>query len=381
MEYLYAFIVRNFVLLCVSVVLGVTLLRRNKSNSRVRLWLFLIIGFALLIGVLESVEEVMQEVVKSVWGTTVIASILYVIRPLCIVLFIFLSGQEFKGKWIPLLIVPMAINLIVCLLPFFGPTAHLTFYFTVYEGLVGWRAGEVALFRYTPHIVSAYYLVLLLIRTFSLVKKKHFFDATSLVVCSAVVCLATIIETFFNDNGDVYLLSSSIGIGAVFYHLFLYERASSRDALTGLFNRATYFDDMEKMGKDVTGVIQLDMNGLKYLNDTYGHLEGDKGLVSIAQTIKQHETPNMYSYRVGGDEFIVLVVGDSEADMRRFIDSFKEDLSKTRYYCSIGYSVRKDYSVTIDTLLKESETFMYKDKAEFYRKSNIERRKSGYIEE
>lgn len=380
MDYLYAFIVRNFVLLCVAVVLSVTLLRKRKSNSQVRLWLFLILGTALSIAIMETFEQVTAQVFKSVLATTIIASILYVLRPLCIILFIFLSKQEFKGAWIPLLVVPTVINIIVCLFPFFEPTAHLTFYFTGGEK-VDWNPGTVALFRYMPHIVSAFYLILLLIRTFSLVKKRHFFDATSLVVCAVVVCLATIIETFFNEEGDVFLLSSSIGISAVFYHLFLYERASSRDALTGLFDRATYFDDTAKMSKDITGIIQLDMNGLKYLNDNYGHLEGDKGLITIAKTIKLFETPNMYSYRIGGDEFIVLVVGDGEASIRRFIDSFREELGKTHYYCSIGYSIRKDYSITIDKLLKESEALMYKDKSEFYKKSNIERRKVGYIEE
>ncbi|MCR5092073.1 MAG: GGDEF domain-containing protein [Bacilli bacterium] len=380
MDYLYSFIVRNFVLLCVSVVLGVTLIRHRKSNNRVRLWLFLIIGLALTISIGETIKDVVQIGSKNILGTTILASLLYVMRPFCIILFIFLSGQEFKGAWIPLLVVPMVLNIISSLFPFFEPTAHFSFYYTGGE-TVKWNGGDYFIFRYMPHLVSAFYLILLLIRTFSLVKKRHFLDATSLLVCAVVVCLATIIETFFNDNGDVYLLSSSIGISAAFYHLFLYERASSSDALTGLFDRATYFDDMAKMSKDITGIIQLDMNGLKYLNDNYGHLEGDKGLITVANAIKLFETPNMYSYRVGGDEFIVLVVRDGEASIRRFIDSFREELGKTHYYCSIGYSIRKDYSITIDKLLKESEALMYKDKSEFYKKSNIERRKVGYIEE
>jgi diguanylate cyclase (GGDEF)-like protein len=380
MDYLYSFIVRNFVLLCVSVVLGVTLIRHRKSNKSVRLWLLLIIGLALTIAVLDSVQLVALEVAKSAMAATVLASILYVLRPLCIVLFIFLSGQEFKGVWIPLLVVPMALNVIACLFPFFEPTAHFSFYYSGVDS-VYWNEGDILIFRYMPHLVSAFYLILLLIRTFSLVKKRHFLDATSLLVCALVVCLATIIETFFNEHGDVYLLSSSIGISAAFYHLFLYERASSSDALTGLFDRSTYFDDMGKMRKDITGIIQLDMNGLKYLNDTYGHLEGDNGLLTIAKAIKKFETSNMYSYRTGGDEFIILVVGDKEDAIKKFVASFNEELKATHYYCSVGYAARKDDGTSVEELLKESEKLMYKDKAEFYKKANIERRKVGYIEE
>lgn len=380
MDYLYSFIVRNFVLLCVSVVLGVTLIRHRKSNKSVRLWLFLIIGLALTISIVDTIKDVVQIGYKNSLGTTILASLLYVMRPLCIILFIFLSGQEFKGAWIPLLVVPTVLNIISCLFPFFEPTAHFSFYYTGGEA-VKWLGGDYFIFRYMPHLVSAFYLILLLIRTFSLVKKRHFLDATSLLVCAAVVCLATIIETFFNDNGDVYLLSSSIGISAAFYHLFLYERASSSDALTGLFDRSTYFDDMGKMRKDITGIIQLDMNGLKYLNDTYGHLEGDNGLLTIAKAIKKFETSNMYSYRTGGDEFIVLVVGDKEDAIKKFVASFNEELKATRYYCSVGYAARKDDGTPVEELLKESEKLMYQDKAEFYKKANIERRKVGYIEE
>ncbi len=365
MDYLYSFIVRNFVLLCVSVVLGVTLIRHRKSNKSVRLWLFLIIGLALTIAVLESVQLVALEVAKSAMAATVLAS---------------LSGQEFKGVWIPLLVVPMALNVIACLFPFFEPTAHFSFYYSGVDS-VYWNEGDILIFRYMPHLVSAFYLILLLIRTFSLVKKRHFLDAISLLVCAVVVCLATIIETFFNEHGDVYLLSSSIGISAAFYHLFLYEMASSSDALTGLFDRSTYFDDMGKMRKDITGIIQLDMNGLKYLNDTYGHLEGDNGLLTIAKAIKKYETSNMYSYRTGGDEFIILVVGDKEDAIKKFVASFNEELKATHYYCSVGYAARKDDGTSVEDLLKESERLMYNDKAEFYKKANIERRKVGYIEE
>jgi diguanylate cyclase (GGDEF)-like protein len=138
---------------------------------------------------------------------------------------------------------------------------------------------------------------------------------------------------------------------------------------------------MGKMRKDITGIIQLDMNGLKYLNDTYGHLEGDNGLLTIAKAIKKFETSNMYSYRTGGDEFIILVVGDKEDAIKKFVASFNEELKATHYYCSVGYAARKDDGTTVEELLKESERLMYKDKAEFYKKANIERRKVGYIEE
>ena len=50
------------------------------------------------------------------------------------------------------------------------------------------------------------------------------------------------------------------------------------------------------MKKDIIGLIQIDMNGLKYINDNFGHLEGDNGLIAIADTLKRCATRKMYVY-------------------------------------------------------------------------------------
>ncbi|MBO4541522.1 MAG: hypothetical protein J5736_06065, partial [Bacilli bacterium] len=84
--------------------------------------------------------------------------------------------------------------------------------------------------------------------------------------------------------------------------------------------------------------------------------------------------------RLGGDEFIVLAVGESEEKIMKFISSFKEELKGTKYYCSIGYACRNEKSDSVDKMFKLSEERMYVDKAEFYKTAEIERRKSVYIE-
>ena len=381
MNYFFNYLIDNFVLICIVIVLGFTLIKKFKTHRRTSIYLLIILSFTLLISILDAVQMYVEYEVKSIFATTFLAALLYVLRPITLLCFIFLSGQKFKGVWFYVLLVPLALNVIVNIFPFIEATKTWTFYYKYSEvdGKIGWVGGDIALFRFTPHIVSVFYLLFLLNNSFRLIKRKHFADAIGIVICASVVSIATIIETFFNDSGDINLLPSSIAVSTVFYYLFLYERSNKIDVLTGLFNRASYFDDFDKLARDITGIIQFDMNGLKYLNDNYGHLEGDKGLQRIAKAINNNSTRKMYAYRLGGDEFIVLAIGESEERIMKFISAFRKEVSETKYYCSIGYACKNKAADNVDKMFKLSEERMYLDKAEFYKTAKFERRKTDYI--
>ena len=383
MNYLYDFLINNYILLCIVFILGVVLIRKIKTHKRTSIYLLIILLITLLLPTFDTLQKFFEIETKSVLGATICAALMYVLRPACLLCFIFLSGQKFKGVWFYVLAAIFTVNVITSSFPFFEATKTLS-YFYRYNDIINrveWQSGSVPLFRYMPHIVSIIYLVFLLYKSLRSLQNKHFSDAISVLVCAAVVTTATIIETFFNDDGDIIILPTSIAACTVFYYLFLYERSNKIDVLTGLFNRATYFDDAKKLNKKISGVIQLDMNGLKYLNDTYGHLEGDNGLKRIANAIINNITRKMYAYRVGGDEFIVLAIEETKEKVMNFIAAFKEEMKDTKYYCSIGYAFRNEENDDVDRMFKLSEERMYADKAEFYKTSDIERRKSNYITE
>lgn len=381
MDDLLSYIVKNFIVLCVAIILITILIMKMKKHKTISIYLILILSLTVLITIFDYLQIYAATSLKNVMLTTALAATLYVLRPTLVLLFILLSGQKIKNIWFYLLLIPLGINIIVNILPFIPATGKLVYYYETssYDtsGGLHWNGGTAL--RFTPHIVSVIYLVYLVYRSISLLKIKHFLDAIGIISCVAVVSAAIIIETFFNPNGLIYLLPSSTAISAIFYYLFLYERDNKMDPLTGLFNRASYYEDVIKLNKEITGVIQLDMNGLKYLNDTYGHLEGDKGLIFVAQIISNHASSKMYSYRVGGDEFVVLVINDHEEDIVRFIRAFKEDIKDSGYYCSVGYAVKSEKANNYDELIKLAEENMYKDKAEFYKTATFERRKTTYI--
>lgn len=385
MDLIANYFIKNFVVICVAIVLIVTLSRKFKTNRHISLYLILIVSLTVLITIFDYIQYNLQESGGNVLLITFICGLLYVLRPLCLVLFILLSGQRIKNVFSYIILGLFIYNIVIVSLAFIPATRTLVFYFVVNteNGKVNWSGGDIDFFRYTPHIVSIFYLLFLVYRSVSLSRRKHFFDAISILCCAVIVSTAVLLETlpYFNPDNEVYVLPSSIAISAIFYYLFLYERNNKLDTLTLLFNRASYFDDVSRFNKEITGVIQLDMNGLKYLNDNYGHLEGDNGLRCIANTIGECLTWKMYAYRLGGDEFIVLAINESEENILKFVTSFKEKMKTTKYYCSVGYAIKNENLTSVAALFKASEEEMYKDKAEFYKTSKIERRKSHYIEE
>ena len=103
-----------------------------------------------------------------------------------------------------------------------------------------------------------------------------------------------------------------------------------RDALTGLFNRrgfekniAGYFDAGKNM-KTPLAVASIDMDGLKHINDTFGHSSGDEAIKAISCCIKAAVNKNEFAARMGGDEFEVVLVLDSPGRVGQFIRTLRK---------------------------------------------------------
>ena len=305
--------------------------------------------------------------------TTIFAFLGYVLRPICIYVFIIMSGVKLNKKYTIASFLPLIINFLIYLLAFIPAIKQYVFFF--YKNDIGTLSFGGGVLRFSSHVISLGYLFWLIYLSFAKLRSKHLSHALSNFICAIFIILAVVIETFFNANGDVFLLNTAIGVCAIEYYLFLYTEMAQIDSLTGLFNRETYYHDLNSMDKTITGIIQFDMNGLKYINDNYGHIEGDKALATIAKIITENANKGMYIYRLGGDEFIILAINNSEDDIRSTIWGFENDLKETTYYCSVGYSYRNAKETSVETLLKEAERKMYEAKNTFYKNSPFERRK------
>ncbi len=150
---------------------------------------------------------------------------------------------------------------------------------------------------------------------------------------------------------------------------------SYNDILTKLYNRNKYIKVVESYTdielKDV-GIAYLDLNGLKSINDNYGHEAGDNFIKKAAREIFNVFPKD--SYRIGGDEFVILTVGISKKDFDSKIAELKEIVEKKDISISFGVLWVEDCQ-SLEKTLKKVDKLMYEDKDKFYRENNLDRRK------
>ncbi len=156
------------------------------------------------------------------------------------------------------------------------------------------------------------------------------------------------------------------------------ERLAHYDSLTGLPNRALFFDRLNgavargRRESRKFALLFIDLDGFKAINDRYGHLAGDVLLVETARRLKDAIRDSDTAGRMGGDEFIVLLdnIARSE-DASTFADKIRVTLSEpitldsgdtVSIRASIGVSVYPDDGESGDAVLKAADAAMYERK-------------------
>ena len=94
---------------------------------------------------------------------------------------------------------------------------------------------------------------------------------------------------------------------SVLYFIYCSEMWNQLDALTGLLNQNSYLNRTAEMRRSGGVLVVFDVDDFKQVNDRYGHLQGDVCLAEIARCIKKAYAHCGYCYRIGGDEFCVLL--------------------------------------------------------------------------
>lgn len=129
-----------------------------------------------------------------------------------------------------------------------------------------------------------------------------------------------------------------------------FRRAASKDGLTGLFNRKSFDIRLNdalihlNSGGEPFSIVLFDVDNFKWVNDTFGHVAGDKVLKSVARALKDSFRKDDFIARYGGDEFVVFVGGLNEDQIQNRLSKFNEMFSKNRFFSS---SMEKDICVTV----------------------------------
>lgn len=141
-----------------------------------------------------------------------------------------------------------------------------------------------------------------------------------------------------NSLTNTYINALSAAIENSFYDkqfrsLSEAKKLSQTDPLTGLNNRRGFEDALSKLltgdtGGNIITIVSIDMDGLKHINDYYGHQDGDTAITSLAEILKEVVTENEICARFGGDEFMAVLVSDSDARKDMFKDVFLRKLKE-----------------------------------------------------
>ncbi len=158
----------------------------------------------------------------------------------------------------------------------------------------------------------------------------------------------------------------------------------SVDPLTGISSRYAYNQEITNLEKDIPTdlvAISIDINGLKRVNDTLGHLAGDELICGASQCISNTFIKYGKCFRTGGDEFIVFIHSTNDDEIEELMATLKDNAASwhgtlaTGLSLSSGYAKASSYDkINIENLISIADQKMYEDKNLYYEKNNLEKR-------
>ena len=248
-------------------------------------------------------------------------------------------------------------------------------------------------YHFVYHItiyLAIFYLALAFINYGKSFKKENLFSLISIIM---VLLVAVVLQEAFSIR--VMFIGVPPAIILLFIHINEFSQLKfdeelefknellSKDVLTGLGSRFSYNKEIEKYENGNIGTdflaIAIDINGLKIVNDSYGHSKGDAIICATGDAIKKVFSNYGNCYRIGGDEFIVLANIDKKLIKTLFKD-FKKDIKSwkdgaIKLSVSSGYCYGSEVDNNIYDVLKKADERMFKDKNDYYIKNKIDRRK------
>jgi len=341
--------------------------RRIATNR-----LFLLISLGILIGLISEFISVFINGRPEKWMlpvTELLHVILFTVCP--IVAFLW---YEFTNKWIDsddgkgtnlkkIFILPLIINTIMTVL---SPFTNQIFRFS--ESNIYYRGPMF----YVPTICTYFYLFFSLV---NVIKKRNRIlndEAFPLILFSIIPAVGGALQLVFYG---LRLLWSTSAFSIIIVFIYVQQRMMQIDTLTGAWTRGSFEHFLEKRylkdnRENRFGIIYIDMDDFKQINDSYGHQEGDIALKSVVALIKEVIAANDIITRVGGDEFIVLTENASISSIDVLVEKIKEKLneynkSSNKGYslnCSFGYDVYDPKNYTISQFINYVDHLMYMNK-------------------
>lgn len=150
------------------------------------------------------------------------------------------------------------------------------------------------------------------------------------------------------------------------------EALAEIDEMTGVYNRNKYLSMTSEgyVKEDKLAVIFWDINYLKKVNDTLGHEQGDMLIKVVAATIRKISNQFDHAYRIGGDEFVMIMRGGDEISVLKKIEEWKDEIAKVANIDSIPVSAAYGYAygkgTELEEIIHKADQMMYENKRKFH---------------
>jgi diguanylate cyclase (GGDEF)-like protein len=270
------------------------------------------------------------------------------------------------------LILPVLVNAVISVLsPFYG------FVFSIDPSNNVYHRGSL-------FILSAVIIYFYIVYCLGLVIKhrKHFIkhEFFPMVILGILPMVGGILQTLFYG---VLLMWSSTAFSLVVVYNFLQQRMIHLDELTGAWTRGSFdyyiSQRIKYQEKDRFGVIFIDLDGLKRINDEFGHCEGDSAIKTSVELIKAAISKSDILIRFGGDEFLIIVNCDKVEVLKQRIKAIqlsfqnfgKNADQKYLLDCSFGADLYSSKFSSIEQFLHHVDSIMYKNKKAKQQKENF----------
>lgn len=207
-------------------------------------------------------------------------------------------------------------------------------------------------------------LSILIISNYRQSKQYQRAERNFLLLLYSIFFLGTAVQIFFPQ---IHSSWHCITLTLVMYYLFQRELQFKYDILTDVLNRQAFERHFNKLSDiNNTGIILLDLDKFKEINDQFGHTKGDYYLKTAASIINSSFKNLGQCYRIGGDEFCVLTSNVTEQDIIACVKSMQSAIRKEREFdpllptISYGYSIfQKNKHADLLHVLQEADERMY----------------------
>ncbi|HOO44052.1 MAG TPA: diguanylate cyclase, partial [Bacillota bacterium] len=368
MEVLYRIQVNIVTFIILSVVFIIAYRSLDKSDSLNKSFLLTTIG--VMLGLLSETATVIlnnNAVPFAIVMNQIFSVLIFAIAPMIsFYFFVFIFHLVLPGKklhhWLWLIFaLPIISNIIFAMLsPFFG------FFFSISSQGVYARGPLFWLSALSTYIFLAAGIVLVSFNFKRMVSK----DFWLILGIGIIPIVGGIVQ------GLVYGLLAMWGfaaIGLFLGYLFLQDRMIRLDYMTSAWNREsfyyTYSRRIQMTPEKKFGAIYLDIDNLKIINDSFGHLEGDKAIALVMDVIREVLPYGAVIARLGGDEFIVLYDCETMEEMqsilglikKNFLENEKVKAKEYQLECSFGVSLFTSEFASLEAFLSHLDGLMYQE--------------------